>query len=242
MSDDKSRGGKAELRTVDLEDLQSCDYREEAGEEIEASVKVAVEDLDRIKRTAPAPKSKKPSKSASLVSKGQSKGQKGKSSSAELDRLTAKYQLDRKKLNWPLAAGVALILALGLLFKIFPFIDEVLGVGAVMSYFPLYALALLVLFPLRLPTTSMFEIYHEGISAPLGIFSPGRPERARLKWSDIREIEFKSKREVPYVLLLGKNGRELGELRLDVDRPEVFYRAIDRHAPREHVLRKLINS
>ena len=244
---------------MDLKDLRSSDPALEEAREEEVFPGVSLDELDRRSKTPPAKNKGRPAKEGELQGAGSSRSEALKEVQRKGDLLTARYRFDRKKINKTLAAFQFFLLILGLFFRESMFFYEafkadpvtirsaeelisLFQLRGIFSYFPLYILALFVVFPFKRHTGSMYEVYHGGMSAPLGIFLPGKPLRRRMKWRQIASFDLKSRRGVPYVLLLDKDQHVLGELRLDIDNPAGLYRAILLLAPKDHVLRKLVNN
>lgn len=251
---------KKELKTVDLDDLQSFDQSEESvEEEIVVNPSISAKDLDSIKKHVPARVSPTRPKSGAVMDDGRELAKNKRE--RQLEHITSKYRFDRKKLNWKGLFVVSLVIMAGLMAahrsEAYGFISETTGfrlpfeesaplkfpwIDWFGSYYPLICFVLLALIPMKRQTQTMVEVFFEGLSVPSEIFPVGRSSRRRLTWRQIQKIDFKNKSGVPYVQLFDRDSRLLGEMRLDVDNPKGFYRALSLYAPKEHILRKLINN
>ncbi|MEX1099237.1 MAG: hypothetical protein WEB87_02355 [Bacteriovoracaceae bacterium] len=255
------------LRVVNLEDLQSetssADHKARTEEE-NVDAKVSISELDRVKRTPPTIKSPAPSKQGEpLLDKRvqrakdiNARGREGKEQT--LNYLTNKYRFDRKRLRYSTLWLTAAVFAAGYLFEPMEF-DEPVTLDNIGTYitqgifgvlfalhalfdriYPLICAAILFTRPLKIYTDTMIQIFYEGLAVPSEIFSIGKPRRNRALWKDIKEINFKSRYGVPFVQLMDKSGRLLGEMRLDVDNLKEMYSILDTYAPEDHPLRKLL--
>jgi hypothetical protein len=112
-------------------------------------------------------------------------------------------------------------------------------------YRQLYVFILLILFytiPIKKFTNLMVEVFYDGLTVPYEIFPTVQHRRKRVEWRYIYSIELATKKEIPFVRLLGDRKQQLGEMRLDVDDPKKLYEIIDTYAPAEHPIRILFNN
>ncbi len=119
-------------------------------------------------------------------------------------------------------------------------------VGAAGYYFKKYYFALIALIlyflPFRGYTKDMVEIFYDGLTIPSEIFPIGSTVRKRVLWRQIKKTNFKNKKGVDFIQLLGERGELLGEMRIDVAKLESFYRVLDRYLPENNPLRVLFQN
>ena len=251
---------KTPPKTVDLEDLQPSDPLEGRNDDIVDIVVpgLSVQDLDKLGKTPPTKLPDKNAKKPELVVDANARGNSPRKAKDQLEHMTSKLRFDRRKLNVYGLGSIALVFAIGFAcnhsvsFEAFleargiaeastqrlpRYIFE--GIRLFGKYYPLLCVAMAFSIPLKLQSSGMFEIFYEGVYAPVDLGS--KPVlRKRIPWEQIAELNFLRKDNIPLTELLDKDGQVMGQLRLDVDHPEGMIRAIDKYAPKTHPLRRLL--
>lgn len=250
-------------RIVNLEDLQSEIFSENYKSKIEEEVvdsRISIDELDRAQKTPPVRKAAGEPKTGELASDRRIQSVRNRSKESSLNFLTNKYSFDKKRPRYSTLFLAGAIFAAGYFFEPMSFdgpvtlddmgkivFEAIFGVlfmahSLFDRIYPFICLVVLVALPLKVSTETMIQIFYEGVTVPSEIFSIGKPVRRRLLWHDIKAIEFKSRYGTPYVQLIDKEGRVMGEMRLDVDRPKEMFSILDTYAPENHPLRRLLSN
>lgn len=173
--------------------------------------------------------------------------------------MSQKYKFDRKRYSSLRIAVYLTLITLGVVHgKVTPYIESFreskMAIAAAAplvmfdfydmyaSYFVLICFVLFWQFPIKIGTDGQVEIFYDGLIVPSEVFPLGRPKRQRLKWSQIDSIDYKSRYGVPFVQLINKKHDVIGEIRLDFDHIDEFYKILDTYCPEENPLRNLFTN
>lgn len=255
------------LKVVDLDDLQPEKTHTYSEDEITVEAKVNIDD---IKREAPSFKVESQKKQVtrqvqkkvdpSIIKSKRFKNYKGNGTQQSvISFMSHKYRFDDKRFDRMRVIGLILLAVAGFSHKYIvddieayrstfisialPMFDLILKIYElyVRSYI-VFIILYLWIFPLKHQTPAMVEVYYDGLTVPSEVFALGRPKRQRIKWDQIRGIDYKNKYSTPFVQILDAKKEVLGEFRLNLDNMEGLYEALDTYCPDENPLRNLFTN